>query len=442
MASKKKSSEDLAATIEKEGLRVSQKTDKKDKSTVAKTSSSSLSKEEFETAIKALESMTTTRDENFYRSLIEITASSSSSTVSLRASDGESETIIKVKRKGKGKIYALVAAKVLRKSIAAISSKTIEINLEEDSKELSVRNKEKTRRLGISNNKADSLPPELKLGDTIAEVSVSVEDLSAALKKAIKIAGNDITKPVLNSVAFSELHFLENDYLNILATDRHRLLEIPVKIKKNSVSDSIFSKAPFLWPLAAAKSLANELHRVARNNPETTIHIRDSVGGVEIFFGNQSWRSLGINGTYPDTKKLFEAARGENLLYLEKTQLLDALKALSAVQVGAAPVRLELVNTKEVELLYEVPGITSFDETLQNSKYLGDSHTIAFNPDFLAETCQLLEPGKYDSSGHLNETDEPTEFENKLKARLPGNANAVLFYGANYTRILLMPVSI
>lgn len=395
---------------------------------------SEVNRSELLAAVKAIQPLTDSREVQIYRSAIEIY--STGNYIELRASDGESEALVRIRRSGTHKLNTLVSAKTLSKSIGAFSDKKIQIGFQKDTSELILRKTDETRKLGLKAIDNTRLPDPIKLDSQTKLTEVSASECSAALLKAIKIAGAKGSRPVLETVALSSLSFLGKNHLNILATDGHRLIEIPVETE-----EKIFLTKPFLWPLGSIKAAALEMSRASKEDPLLKVKVVEYDGGAELLFKERSWKTVGTNGTYPDTKKLFKAARGENLLYFKKEEMLDCLKALSAVSVGNTPVLLELGNSQKINIKYKVPGVTSFEEKLSESTYHGEPHNLAFNHEYLSEACKILEGGNYDDQGIL-EPESSEEHQDKIKARLPGNANAVLFYGANYTRILLMPVRV
>ncbi len=381
---------------------------------------SKIKREALKDALKALEPLSDKRSPLIYKTLVEINASGK--TINLRVSDGESEAGVAVKKSDGDNFYALVETKTLRKAIDAFRDQ--EIFLETDQDELVIKN-EAGKTIGLATNQNSSLPEKIKPGKKIASAEVGLSDLSKALNRVIKIAQSaDATRPIISSVVFKNIHFLDKNYLNIIATDGKRLIEAPVEIKKET--DLVF-KDLFVWPLASIKALAAQLQRLNKEDLKVTINDFEHI--TEIKFLNMFWRSTGLNGNYPETDKLFQSARGENLLGFDRDQMIESLKSVASIAIGDAPVSLKLSGQVEVD--YQVPGVTRFEETLSDSFYLGESQEIAFNHQYLTELCQLITGEAFF---------DQLESGDQIKARIPNDANAVLFYGDEFVRVLLMPI--
>jgi DNA polymerase III sliding clamp (beta) subunit (PCNA family) len=381
---------------------------------------SEIKREALKNALKALEPLADKRSPLIYKSLVEVSATGK--TVNLRVSDGESEAGGSVKKSDSSKFYALVETKTLRKAVDAFSDS--EIFLETDQNELILKN-QSGKTIGLATNQSSSLPEKIKPGKKLASVEVSLADLSKALNRVIKIAQSaDPTRPIISSVVFKNIYFLDKNYLNIVATDGKRLIEAPVEIQKES--GAVF-KNLFVWPLASIKALAAQLQRLSKEDIKIVINDFENI--AEVKFLNMFWRSTGLAGNYPETDNLFQSARGENILGFDRDQMIESLKSVASISVGDAPVSLKLSGQVEVD--YQVPGVTRFEETLSDSFYTGKAQEIAFNHQYLTELCQLI--SGEDFFDQLNSDDQ-------IKARIPSDANAVLFYGDDFVRVLLMPI--
>lgn len=382
----------------------------------------SVNRSDLRSAVRAIEPLADFKSPIIYRSAIEIEARGGKITV--RITDSESEAGAAIVKNGSGDFKTLINAKVFRKALDAFEDEVVFIANKDD--EITLKNNS-SRNLSISTIENSKLPDPIDPGAEIASGSISAKDFSAALVKVIKIAKNaDPSRPIINSVVFKQLDFLGSHYLNIVATDGHRLIEAPIEIF--DLDKSIFEKE-FVWPIESIKALSEEVQRWGKQNPDARVTITDFENLAEVSFNSRFWRSAGLNGSYPDTDSIFKKAKGDNLLGFDRGQMIKSLKALAAVSVGDAPVVLKLSGKLEID--YKVPDMAKFEEVLDESIYQGEAQEIAFNHKYLAELCQLIE-GE-DFFDELKSTDQ-------IKARVPNDANAVLFYGDSYVRVLLMPI--
>jgi DNA polymerase III subunit beta len=210
---------------------------------------------------------------------------------------------------------------------------------------------------------ADEFPrlPEAPPGG----VTILAEELSAAVKQVIASASHDDARPILTGVLMAA----EAGGLRLVATDSYRL-----SVRDLPGTTVLQEGQSVLVPSRAL----GEVGRVLGSKGEVTLHLgeRDAtfvVGGTRV-------TTRLIEGQYPPYRNLIPQSL-PNILTVDRSALLEALRRVRLLAKDSTPVRLKL-GGDSLELVAITQDVGQANEDVE-ATYVGTEMTVAFNPDFL-----------------------------------------------------------
>jgi DNA polymerase III subunit beta len=194
---------------------------------------------------------------------------------------------------------------------------------------------------------------------------------------AFAVSTNEQT-PVLNSENWS----LSNGELTIIATDRHRLARLELKVDG---ADGIE-----LSGLNVTGKHLNELSKIIPDNLD--VEVSASYSHVLFRMGDLMFYSRIVDGSYPDTSKIihnkFQTEITVNTASF--TNALDRAYLLSREEKTNIA-KLKTMGSYSIELSSKSGETSKVTEQVEISEMTGDELTISFNSKYMLEALKVIE---------------------------------------------------
>jgi DNA polymerase-3 subunit beta len=206
-------------------------------------------------------------------------------------------------------------------------------------------------------------------------IELPADALVEAFKQVVTAASTDDSRPVLTGVFASA----EADGLRLVATDSYRLAMRDIA----GAAEVLHEGASVLIPGRAL----SELGRLMSRGDSVRMHLGEREARFEVPGARLSTRLL--EGTFPNYRGLIPEHH-PNVLSVDRSTLLEALKRVSLLARDNTPVRLEM-SDDGLKLAAIAQDVGSAQDVVEAS-YSGTPLTIAFNPQFLREGLEVA-PG-------------------------------------------------
>ncbi len=187
------------------------------------------------------------------------------------------------------------------------------------------------------------------------------------------------TRPILTGVNFN----LEDEHLELVATDSHRLAT--KKIKLNSNADGL----SFNNVVIPGKSLS-ELYKILE---DTDDNIQISVTNNQILFQTNHLLFLSrlLEGNYPDTSRLIPEQSKTDI----KVKVNELISAIDRASLLAKDNRNNIVklDTKEnstIQITSHSPEIGTVEELLVTDSIEGEPLNISFNAKYMIDALRAI----------------------------------------------------
>ncbi len=215
----------------------------------------------------------------------------------------------------------------------------------------------------------DEFPRESEPGSE--SVSLSSEQLAEALKQVVLAASSDDSRPILTGVLLAA----EADGLRLVATDSFRLA------MRDVAGVSVLDEGQSV--LIPSRALG-ELNRILGQGEAVELRLGEREASFEV--GDVRLVTRLIEGDFPNYRGLIPESH-PNVLTVERTPLLDALRRVKLLARESTPIRLE-ISDGSVELVAITQDVGTARESVEGS-YAGTDLTVAFNPQFLLEGIEV-----------------------------------------------------
>ncbi len=263
----------------------------------------------------------------------------------------------------------VIPAKLAESIVKSLPAGAVSCSAENDEMTISAGRSEFSIRL-ISSNEFPTLS---EADDQFIELPAN--ELVDAFRQVVTAASNDDSRPVLTGVYASA----ESDGLRIVATDSYRLAMRDIA----GAAEVLDEGSSVLIPGRAL----SELNRLLKRGDSVRLHLGERDARFEVPGARLSTRLL--EGQFPNYRGLIPDHH-PNVLTVERTALLEALKRVSLLARDNTPVRLQM-SAEGLQLAAIAQDVGSAQEHVE-AQYDGTDLTIAFNPQFLREGLEVA-PG-------------------------------------------------
>lgn len=267
-----------------------------------------------------------------------------------------------------------VPSKVISELISNLPKETIDLSSEKEQLKVST-SQFSSKVLGLNSSDFPKIPVSLAKEKAI---SLSKDELTAALSKVVFASSIDETRPVLTGVLF----IWQKGGLTLVATDGFRLSRKQIKLE--AVSES--------FNLILPKFILSELARSNEEEGEMAFKYSEKDKQVLFGIGDVLLSSRLLEGEYPDFEKIIPKSSTIKIL-CDKEELLRSVKLASIFARDAANIVKIKVLKDKLELSAESSNTgsqkTEVDAVISgNPEPVGgskDGLEIAFNYRFLEE---------------------------------------------------------
>ena len=294
-----------------------------------------------------------------------VRAELSGDTLTLTGSDLDLTISIAVTVSGESDGVAVIPARLATDIVKALEPGAVSFAAADESLSIAAGRSEFSIRLIAG----DEFPQLSELGSE--SVSLSSEQLAEALKQVVLAASSDDSRPILTGVLLAA----EADGLRLVATDSFRLA------MRDVAGVSVLDEGQSV--LIPSRALG-ELNRILGQGEAVELKLGDREASFEV--GDVKLVTRLIEGEFPNYRGLIPESH-PNLLTVDRSSLLDALRRVKLLARESTPIRLEITDGS-VELVAITQDVGTARESVEGS-YNGNDLTVAFNPQFLLEGIEV-----------------------------------------------------
>ncbi len=283
----------------------------------------------------------------------------------LTGSDLDLTIKVKVTVSGESDGVAVIPARLASDIVRALEPGAVSLSAEGDELSIAAGRSDFSIRLiaGDDFPQIAGLPEE--------SVSLPAAELTEALKQVVPAASGDDSRPILTGVLLAA----EAGGLRLVATDSYRLS------MRDLPGTSILGEGQSV--LIPSRAL-NELNRILGGGDDVSLKLGEREASFEV--GPVQLITRLIEGDFPNYRGLIPDSH-PNVLTLQRSELLDALRRVKLLAREATPVRLEM-SSEGLELVAVTQDVGTAREQIEGS-YDGTPLTVAFNPQYLLEGAEV-----------------------------------------------------
>lgn len=296
-------------------------------------------------------------------------------------SDITIESVIPVEEDGIVNIHDLepgqvvVQAKFLPEIIRKLPDNQVEMNIDED---LNIQITSGHAEFKLNGQDAEEFP-QLPVLHTDNSFDLQIDLLKMLIRQTNFAVSVSETRPILTGVHIK----LENDLLELVATDSHRLAS-----RKISMTDA--DHLTFNNVVIPGKSL-NELNKILDDTQET---IQVSVTDNQILFRTKNLFFLSrlLDGNYPETSRLIPN-QSKTVVKVDSKDLIDSIDRASLLAKDNRNNIVKLVTKDQntIQITSHSPEIGHVEETLVTHSIDGEELKISFNAKYMIDALKAID---------------------------------------------------
>ena len=216
-------------------------------------------------------------------------------------------------------------------------------------------------------------------------VSIKGKDMMKALELTRCMMANDELRPILNGVHID----VTSDTMVAVATDAHRLVKTSFPVVKG-----VEEKKGFTIPSNAVNVLIPLLDKKGADNDED-IFLHIAKNSLFVVCGDDSMVSRLPEGKYPNYEAVIPREGHDNVLVVEKRNLMDALSRMllmcndktQLIRLAVSPIMGVTLKTEDMD--FSTRGSEQVDVT-----YNGEDMEIGFKGDYLMQSLDNIPSDK------------------------------------------------
>ncbi|WP_277674282.1 DNA polymerase III subunit beta [Piscibacillus halophilus] len=296
-------------------------------------------------------------------------------------SDITIESIIPVEEDGIVNIHEMVPgqivvqAKFLPEIIRKLPDHQVEINVDSD---LNLQIKSGHAEFKLNGQDAEEYP-QLPVLQTDNSFDLQIDLLKMLIRQTNFAVSVSETRPILTGVHLK----LENDLLELVATDSHRLAS-----RKITMNDS--EQLTFNNVVIPGKSLS-ELNKILDETQET---IQVSVTDNQILFRTKNLYFLSrlLNGNYPETSRLIPN-QSKTVVKVDSKELIESIDRASLLAKDNRNNIVKLVTKGQntLQITSHSPEVGQVEETLETDSIEGEDLKISFNAKYMIDALKAID---------------------------------------------------
>ncbi|SEQ07480.1 DNA polymerase III subunit beta [Piscibacillus halophilus] len=296
-------------------------------------------------------------------------------------SDITIESIIPVEEDGIVNIHEMVPgqivvqAKFLPEIIRKLPDHQVEINVDSD---LNLQIKSGHAEFKLNGQDAEEYP-QLPVLQTDNSFDLQIDLLKMLIRQTNFAVSVSETRPILTGVHLK----LENDLLELVATDSHRLAS-----RKITMNDS--EQLTFNNVVIPGKSLS-ELNKILDETQET---IQVSVTDNQILFRTKNLYFLSrlLDGNYPETSRLIPN-QSKTVVKVDSKELIESIDRASLLAKDNRNNIVKLVTKGQntLQITSHSPEVGQVEETLETDSIEGEDLKISFNAKYMIDALKAID---------------------------------------------------
>lgn len=296
-------------------------------------------------------------------------------------SDITIESIIPVEEDGIVNIHEMVLgqivvqAKFLPEIIRKLPDHQVEINVDSD---LNLQIKSGHAEFKLNGQDAEEYP-QLPVLQTDNSFDLQIDLLKMLIRQTNFAVSVSETRPILTGVHLK----LENDLLELVATDSHRLAS-----RKITMNDS--EQLTFNNVVIPGKSLS-ELNKILDETQET---IQVSVTDNQILFRTKNLYFLSrlLDGNYPETSRLIPN-QSKTVVKVDSKELIESIDRASLLAKDNRNNIVKLVTKGQntLQITSHSPEVGQVEETLETDSIEGEDLKISFNAKYMIDALKAID---------------------------------------------------
>ncbi|WP_138419179.1 DNA polymerase III subunit beta [Aquibacillus sediminis] len=269
----------------------------------------------------------------------------------------------------------VLQAKYFPDIVKKLPQKTVEI----ESEGLQVTIRSGSAEFHLNGQDAEEYPqlPQLHTEDSF---EIPTDLLKNLIKQTVFAVSAVETRPILTGVNMK----LEDNYLNFVATDSHRLAarKIPLEVDTTNMT--------FSSVVIPGKSL-NELNKILEDTQE---NIEISVTENQILFRTRHLYFLSrlLDGNYPETSRLIPE-QSKTVVHSPTKELLQSIDraSLLAKESRNNVVRLSAKENNQLEISSNSPEVGNVMEEINVNSIEGEELKISFSAKYMMDALKAVE---------------------------------------------------
>lgn len=294
-------------------------------------------------------------------------------TLSLTASDLETMMRIQIEvsdAQNDGRIC--IPSKILTEYLKNLPDQPITFTVNEQDRSIDITSDFGKYKIG--GESADDFPKEPQPGEATS-FSISSIGLVESINKTIFAVSNDTLRPAMTGVFFQ----LDEDSINFVSTDAHRLVQFNRTDIQNKVKDG------FIVPKKGLQQMRSVL-------PAEDTQLTISYNSSHIFISNNNLQMSCrlVDARFPDYKAVIPTGNPYNLI-INRSDLISALRRVSIfANKTTSQVVFDIVGNSLTISAQDIDFSYEGKETM-TCQYTGEDMKIAFNAKLMIELINNLD---------------------------------------------------
>lgn len=257
--------------------------------------------------------------------------------------------------------------------------------------------------------------PRLPVLEETQTAKIRTDLLKHVIRQTVFAVSTSETRPVLTGVNW----MIQNETLNCIATDSHRLAKraIPIQLSENVSYQNV---------VIPGKSL-NELSKILDNNRDEWIEVVITESQILFKADNILFYSRLLDGNFPDTDRVIPTDSKTEMVVSTK-QLLKAIDraSLLAREERDNVVKLRTYDQNKIEIISQSSEIGRVYENVEAKSITGEELKISFSAKYMLDALNRIdsEEIRIKFTGAMRPfVIEPTEDDGILMLILPVRTN-------------------
>lgn len=272
-----------------------------------------------------------------------------------------------------------LSAKKISEIVSKLSSSEVNLKTIEDTENIKIKSgKTEFDLIGLSANEFPKVLDDVEIGD-FKTIVLNKNEFAKVVKQVIFAVSIQETQAVLTGVCFN----IENDILELAATDGNRLTRAQIKLE-NPVDEAY----NFIVP---AKTL-QEILRISSIVDDEMITIKIQKTKMLFEFENLAFQSRLIDGVYPKYQQLIPS-ESERKIIVDRVELINSIERVSVMVNDRTNVVRFNFTQGQLEIMADTPEAGRSKDYI-DIQYNFDDMLTAFNYKYVLDGLKNMDSKK------------------------------------------------